>query len=190
MLKLHIIAASVRAERKGISVANWFTGVAERDDRFTTRLIDLADVHLPMNDEPHHPRMRNYLHEHTKRWSETIDAADAFVLVMPEYNYSFPASLKNALDHLGHEWDSKPVGFVSYGGISGGLRAVQQIKSVTGALNMVPLNEAVVAPLFAQQIENGVFTPSDIQAKAAKTMLDALADWGTVLKAKRDAASS
>lgn len=190
MLKLHIIAASVRAERKGISVANWFTGVAERDDRFTTRLIDLADVHLPMDDEPHHPRMRNYLHEHTKRWSETIDAADAFVLVMPEYNYSFPASLKNALDHLGHEWDSKPVGFVSYGGISGGLRAVQQIKSVTGALNMVPLNEAVVAPLFAQQIENGVFTPSDIQAKAAKTMLDALADWGTVLKAKRDAASS
>ncbi len=188
MLKLHIIAASVRAERKGITVANWFADVAGKDDRFAAKLIDLADYHLPMDDEPNHPRMQKYEQEHTRRWSETIAEADAFVLVTPEYNYSFPASLKNALDHLSLEWDSKPVGFVSYGGVSGGMRSVQQLKSVTGALNMVALNEAVVAPFFANQIENDVFTPTDIQKDAATTMLDALADWGKQLKQKRDAA--
>lgn len=185
MLNLHIIAASVRAERKGIAIANWFAELAGKDDRFHARLIDLADVHLPMNDEPHHPRFQNYTQPHTKRWSETIAAADAIVLVTPEYNYSFPASLKNALDHLSAEWAAKPVAFVSYGGVSGGLRAVQQLKSVTGAVGLVALNEAIVAPLFAQQIENGTFTPKDIQRKAAGTMLDALADWGTLLKEKR-----
>lgn len=187
MLTLHIIAASVRAERKGIAVARWIRDVAKADDRFDTTLIDLADVHLPMDDEPHHPSMQKYTQEHTKAWSRTIDAADAFVIVTPEYNYSFPASLKNALDHLNVEWGHKPVGFVSYGGISGGLRSVQQLKSVTGALNMQALNQAVVAPMVSAQIEDDTFTPNDIQRDAATTMLDALDDWGTHMKRKRTA---
>lgn len=188
MLNLHIIAASVRAERKGIAMAHWLADFAGKDDRFNTRLIDLADIHLPMDDEPHHPGMQIYTQPHTKEWSETIAAGDAFVLVTPEYNHSFPASLKNALDHLSLEWALKPVGFASYGGVSGGLRSVQQLKSVTGALNMLALNEAVVAPMVFPQIEEGVFTPNDIQRDGAKAMLDALDDWGTSLKHKRDAA--
>lgn len=187
MLNLSIIVGSVRAERNGIALANWFADFARKDDRFDTQLIDLADVHLPMDDEPHHPRMQKYTQEHTRRWSETIDAADAFVLVTPEYNYSFPASLKNALDHLCLEWGEKPVGFVSYGGISGGLRSVQQLKSVTGALNMHALNQAVVAPLVFPQIEDGVFAPKDEQRQGATAMLDALNEWGTHLKQKRAA---
>jgi NAD(P)H-dependent FMN reductase len=63
------------------------------------------------------------VHEHTKRWSATVAAADAVVFVMPEYNRTFTAPLKNALDYLYYEWNYKPVGLVSYGGVSGGLRA-------------------------------------------------------------------
>lgn len=188
MLNLHIIAASVRADRKGIAVAKWIADFAGEDKRFNTRFIDLADIHLPMDDEPHHPRAQNYTQQHTKDWSETIAQGDAFVFVTPEYNYSFPASLKNALDHLSLEWGGKPVGFASYGGISGGLRAVQQLKSVTGALNMMALNEAVVLPLFGQQIEQGSFAPKEIQQDGAKAMLDALHHWGAILKQTRVAA--
>lgn len=123
MPKLHVILASVRQGRVGKSVADWFVHATGGDARFDIRLVDLADYPLPFDDEPHHPRLGEYVSEHTRNWSEVIGQADAFVIVTPEYNYSFPASLKNTLDHLSAEWAMKPVAFVSYGGISGGLRA-------------------------------------------------------------------
>jgi NAD(P)H-dependent FMN reductase len=98
-------------------------------------------------DEPHHPKVRRYTHEHTKRWSETVERADAFVFVMPEYNHTFTAPLKNALDYLVHEWAFKPVGFVSCGGLSAGLRAVQSLKPAVTALNMHPLRDGVGSAL-------------------------------------------
>lgn len=186
MLNLHVILASVRPGRGGASVANWFRGVAEADKRFATRFVDLAEINLPMHDEPHHPRLRQYLHEHTKNWSTLVDGADAFVFVTPEYNYSFPASLKNAIDYLHSEWADKPVGFVSYGGVSGGLRCVQHLKNVVGALNMAALNEAVVVPFYTQQRdEDGVFAPNPIQADAAVAVLNALDSKGRMLKQLR-----
>lgn len=186
MLNLHVIAASARPGRGGWSVAQWFHGVAEADKRFSTTLVDLAAIGLPMLDEPNHPRLRQYLHDHTKRWSSLVEAADAYVFVTPEYNYSFPASLKNAIDYLHGEWMDKPVGFVSYGGVSGGLRCVQHLKNVTGALSMVALNEAVVIPFYAQQRdEDGHFTANPIQVDAAGAMLDALDRMGLALKRLR-----
>jgi hypothetical protein len=80
--------------------------------------IDLAEVGLPLLDEPNHPRLQQYSHQHTKDWSAAVSRADAFVLVTPEYNHSFPASLKNALDHLVRDRADKPAGIVSYGGVS------------------------------------------------------------------------
>jgi NAD(P)H-dependent FMN reductase len=87
-------------------------------------------VDLPLFDEPHHPMLHTYVHQHTKDWSATVERAVAFVFVMPEYNYGFNAALKNAIDYLPVEWQYKPVGFVSYGGLAGGTRAVQMIKQV------------------------------------------------------------
>lgn len=187
MLNLHIIVASVRPGRGGLSVAQWFQGVAEQDKRFSVTLVDLAEVGLPLLDEPNHPRLRKYQHDHTKRWSKLVDAADAFVFVTPEYNYSFPASLKNAIDYLHAEWVDKPVGFVSYGGVSGGLRCVQHLKNVTGALSMTALNEAVVIPFYAQQRdEDGVFAPNQIQVDAAGQLLNGLDRMGNALRRLRD----
>ena len=120
MTRLMILVASVREGRIGLPIAQWVRERVESDGRFELDWADLKEIALPMMDEPHHPKMRNYTYEHTKEWSVRVDACDAFIFVQPEYNYSFAPSLKNALDYLLFEWQRKPVGTVCYGGISGG----------------------------------------------------------------------
>jgi NAD(P)H-dependent FMN reductase len=182
---LAIIIASTRAGRAGLPVAEWFFGRAREHGKFDVELIDLKQVNLPLLDEPHHPRLQQYEHEHTKRWSDRIQRADAFVFVTPEYNYGPSPALLNALDHLYREWNYKAAGFVSYGGMSGGLRAVQMTKQVLSALKMVPLVEAVAVPFFARRIEHNAFKSDDALDKAATTMLDELARWNAALAVLR-----
>src|SRR4051812_46674182 len=120
MAKLEIIIASTRPNRVGLPVARWIETEARTHGGFDeVELVDLAEVDLPFMNEPHHPRLRDYQLQHTKDWSAKVDSADAFVFVMPEYNYGFTAPLKNAIDYLHHEWRYKPVGLVSYGGGGG-----------------------------------------------------------------------
>ena len=147
MSKLAIIIASTRPGRVGLPVGQWFAERAEAHGGFDVEVLDLAEIALPMMDEPNHPRLRQYTQQHTKEWSATIDACDAFAFVMPEYNHGFNAPLKNAFDYLHHEWRYKPVGFVSYGGVAAGTRAVEQLKQVTCAVGMLPIVEAVLRPL-------------------------------------------
>lgn len=186
-LKLKIIVGSTRPGRVGIHVAKWIHGVAAEHPAFDADLVDLAEVGLPVYDEPNHPRMQKYVHEHTKRWSAIVDEADAFVLVMPEYNYSVSPALANALDYLFVEWGYKPAGFVSYGGVSGGLRAAQLIKVTLSALKVVPINEAVVVPFVANHIKDGAFLPNETHVTAAGQMLDETARWAEALKSLRSA---
>ncbi|WP_436533256.1 NADPH-dependent FMN reductase [Actinoplanes sp. HUAS TT8] len=170
---LQIITASTRDGRKGHAVAQWVQRVAEAHGGFTVELVDLAEVALPMFDEPNHPRLGQYKHQHTRDWSATVKRADAFVFVTPEYNHSFPASLKNALDHLYSEWNHKPAGLVSYGGVSAGLRAATALKPVLSSLKIMPVIEAVSVPMFTQFLdEQGEFVPSAQVEASAKVMLD------------------
>ena len=116
-----------------------------------------------------------------------MSRADAFVFVTPEYNYCSPPSLVNAIDYLVHEWAYKPVGFVSYGGVSGGTRSVQMTKLLVTALKMMPMTEAVHLPFFMKSFApDGTFAPDETHARAATTMLDELLRWTnamTVLRA-------
>ncbi len=186
MDQLHIIIASTRPGRIGPSVARWFHEVAREHGSFATTLIDLAEVNLPMFDEPKHPVLQQYEHEHTKRWSALVNAADAYVFVVPEYNYGPPPPLVNALNYLVKEWQYKPAGFVSYGGISGGLRSVQMIKQTLTTLKIMPMVEAVTVPMVQKHMSEGPqFTPSDQHNSAATTMLDELARWSAALKTLR-----
>ncbi len=174
-LRLGVISGSVRDVRVGHTVARWVADQAQAHGGFEVDLIDLAEVGLALTTgEPHHPRLGQYVSEATRAWSERIAACDAFVIVTPEYNHSAPAGLKNALDLIYTEWNYKPVGFASYGGISGGLRAVQQFKETVLALRMVPVVEAVVAPMVFGQIEGGVFTGNTEQQAGAEAMLSEL----------------
>ena len=184
--KLAIIIASTRPGRVGLPIGQWVYERAVAHGGFQVELIDLAEVALPFMDEPHHPRLRQYTHQHTKDWSARIDAADAFVFVTPEYNYGMPAPLKNALDYLQHEWQYKPVGFASYGGVAAGTRAVQMIKLVVTALKMVPLQEAVAIPFVTQFFDaEGRLRPNEVMETSVTAMLNELARQAPVLRALR-----
>lgn len=186
MTNLKIITSTTRPGRAGTAIEKWITSVAKSKPGFNTELLDLSVINLPFMDEPHHPRLQKYQHEHTKKWSAAINEADAFLIVLAEYNFAFPAPIKNALDFLFNEWMYKPVGFVSYGGVSGGLRSTQMLKQVVTTMSMVPVSAQVNIPFFAKLIDdNGVFQANDVIIKSAENTLAELQKWSEALKAMR-----
>ena len=182
MFNLKIIISSTRPGRRGPAIASWIFELAKERKEFNVILLDLAIINLPFLDEPKHPRFKNYMHDHTKAWSKMIDDSDAFIIVTAEYNYGYPAPLKNALDYLYQEWNYKPVAFVSYGGTAGGTRAVQQLKQVVTAQKMMPLAESVNVPLFEKHIDgHGKFNPEEGLVKSAGGMFNELYKWTEAL---------
>jgi NAD(P)H-dependent FMN reductase len=175
MPKLLTIIASTRPGRVGLPVANWFQDRARAHGGFELDVADLYELDLPLLDEPNHPRLRQYTQAHTHAWSARVDCADAVVIVTAEYNYGYPAALKNAIDYLHHEWRYKPVGFVSYGGVAAGTRAVQQLKQVVGAVQLLAVANSVNIPFVAQFLDDDrVIQANDVMIKAAADMLDEL----------------
>ncbi len=186
---LEIVIASTRPGRVGLPVARWVEERARAHGGFCVEMVDLAQVGLPLFDEPHHPRLRRYEHEHTRAWSRTVERADAFVFVMPEYNYGFNAALKNAIDYLNLEWQYKPVGLASYGGVSAGTRAAQMIKQVVTTLKMYPLAEAVSIPFVGQLVgDDGALVPNVVMDEAVTAMLDELVVMERALRPMRESA--
>lgn len=185
-MKLKIITSTTREGRSGVAVEKWITHFAKENSDFEVELLDLSVINLPFLDEPKHPRLQDYKHEHTKKWSAKISEAEAFIIVLGEYNYGFPAPIKNALDYLFNEWAYKPVAFVSYGGVSGGLRATQMLKQVVTTLSMMPITAQVNIPFFSKLIdENLVFQPTEIIEKSALHTLSELKKWSDSLKLMR-----
>jgi NAD(P)H-dependent FMN reductase len=175
---LLVIIGSTRPGRVGPAVADWIIDRAKAQGDFEVRVADLAEQNLPMFDEPKHPRFGQYTHQHTKDWSAVVGAADAFIFVIPEYNYGFNAATKNAIDYLHNEWLHKPAGIVSYGGVAAGTRATQMLKQVLSALKVVPVTEAVNIPFVQEKLdENGRLKPNEIMEGAATAMLSELVRW-------------
>lgn len=186
-LVLQMIICSTRPGRKGPAVANWVMEQATAHGKFAVELVDLADFNLPILDEVAHPRLGQYEHEHTKRWSASVKRADAYVFVLPEYDFSMPASLLNALQCTYQEWTYKPAAFASYGGESGGLRSVQMTRQVLSTFKVVAMLEVVSIHQVAKHIDAaiGTFVPEEGYAKKAKAMLDELHRWAVALKPMR-----
>lgn len=185
-MKLNVIIGSTRPGRGGPAVADWVAGVCKTRPAFQVELIDLADFELPLLDEPNHPRLRQYEHEHTKRWSAAIEPADAYVFVAPEYDFFPNAALVNALQVLSLEWQYKPAAVVSYGGVSGGLRATQELRLLISNLAMMPVPQTVPIPFYRAQIgEDGVFKPTQPVVDGLKLTLDELEKWAIALKPMR-----
>lgn len=182
---LMVVVASVREGRKGRAVADWFAQEAEKHAGFEVRIADLKEIDLPLMTEPNHPRQKAYTQELTWEWSRMVDAADAFAFVMPEYNHSLTAPLANAIDYLSQEWMHKPAAIVSYGGLSGGQRAAQQLRTRLAALSVVSMPAAVALPFFSEHITDGVFQGYDLANTAAKDVLDAMLRWHPALKTLR-----
>lgn len=185
--RLHIVIASTRPGRIGPAVGEWFKEFSDAMGLFDARLVDLADFDLPVYDEAVHPKMQQYQHAHTKRWAESVAAADAYVFVTPEYNSNPPPALVNALNYVYSEWNYKPCGFVSYGGVSGGLRAVEAVKTLVTTLKMMPMLEGVMAPMAWEQLdEQGNFQSNALIDDSAQSLLKELRLWGDGLKAMRE----
>jgi len=183
---LHTLICSTRPGRVGPAVAEWAHAAARDHGGFDARLVDLASFGLPVFDEPEHPRLGRYQHAHTRAWSASVSEADAFVFVLPEYNFAPPGALANALNYLVREWHYKAVGFVSYGGMSGGIRAVQATKGLLGTLKVVPMLEAVAITNVGQQLQaEGGLGANPAHAQAATAMLDELLRWTVALQGLR-----
>ncbi|MFD8914750.1 NADPH-dependent FMN reductase [Streptomyces sp. NPDC059575] len=189
-LNLAVIVGSVREGRFGPVVADWFVEQAKRHEEFTVDLIDLADFDLPLALPPTPPALQPDLPrpEGMAGLTRRLDAADAVVIVTPDYNRSFPASLKAAIDWHYTQWNAKPIGFVGYSGLSGGLLAIEQLRQVFNELHAHTVRDYVSFPsyylLFAP---DGTLREPKGAEDAARAMLDQLLWWGTVLHdARRD----
>ena len=175
-LRLEVIVASTRPERFAPVVAEWFLRRARADDRFDIGVIDLIDTPLPP-DLTETPGVRSY--------RERLAAADAFVAITSEYNHGYPATLKTAVDTAKHEWRAKPIGFISYGGLSGGLRAVEQLRQVVAEVHMVSIREAVSFHEAKRKFDRAGETHDGAAVDAAHRLLRQLAWWGRTLREAR-----
>lgn len=175
---VQIIVGSTRPGRVGSAVGQWLAERANEHGGMEVELIELADVGLPMFDEPKHPRFGDYEHEHTRRWSATVERADAFVFVTPEYNHGLHAPTKNAIDFLNREWRYKPAGICSYGGVAAGTRAAEALIPVLSILKVVTLAEAVHIPFVRQFVgDDGSIEPNDVMQAASDSMFTELLRW-------------
>ena len=183
-----VIVASTRDGRIGGRVAEWFVGEARARDDLALDVIDLATTALPDHLPAGHPSRGDYP-EAVHPFAARIGAADGYVIVTPEYNHGYPGSLKDAIDLVNREWRAKPVAFVSYGGLSGGLRAVEQLRQVVVELHMVSLRDGVALPFAGRAFREGA-TPDDPEGMVAdgvRIMLDRLVWWSRSLAVARAA---
>ncbi|MFE3887340.1 NADPH-dependent FMN reductase [Streptomyces lydicus] len=175
--RLAVIIASTREGRFAPVIANWFSRHAETHAHIDLDVIDLDTVR---------PYELRYGSTEFESFAKRVDEADAFVVITPEYNHSFPAPLKHAIDLLHRQWQAKPVGFVSYGGISGGLRAVEQLRLVFAELHATTVRETVSFSLSGNLFDEagGLHDPAPA-AQAADTLLNQLTWWAVTLREAR-----
>ncbi|KEA64679.1 putative reductase [Marinobacterium lacunae] len=179
-MHLQIIIGSVRQGRVAKPVADWaFTQAKQRSD-MTVELVDLKNWPLPMFNLPKSPSAGEYEDEQQQRWGKSVERADAFLFICPEYNHGYPAVLKNALDYVYAEWGRKPASVISYGGAMGA-RAVEQLRQVLVTLQMAPLSSAVHIAAVRSKLENGTFTGDERDDAQLEKTLDELAWWGNAL---------
>lgn len=166
-IRLAVVIGSVREGRFGPVVARWFAARARRRDEFAVDVVDLAETGL--GDD----------------LGARVEAADAVVVVTPEYNHSFPGPLKTAIDATGGSWRAKPIGFVAYGGLSGGLRAVEQLRPVFAELHAVTVRDTVSFHGAWQRFDSRGEAHDDAADEAATVLLDSLVWWAGVLRPGR-----
>lgn len=180
-VRLLVIDGRAPTGRSGRAVADWFVSRARRRPGLDVEHVVVAELGLPLYPPASgHPTLHD--------WAARVRAADAAVIVMPEYNRSFPAGVKLAVDALQDEWEDLPVGFVTYGGISGGLRAADQLRPVLGELRAVVVRDTVSFAYPWERLDDtGVLDPGDGAEVAADVLLADLERWALLLRRGRAA---
>ncbi|WP_030935044.1 NADPH-dependent FMN reductase [Streptomyces sp. NRRL S-646] len=188
--KLVIIVGSVRDGRFGPAVASWVAEQAGAHGGFDVEVVDLAEVDIPLALPAESPKFAGDAYPRPAGMApltSALEGADAFVVVTPEYNHSYPASLKAAIDWHFTQWTAKPVAFVSYGGAAGGRHAVLHLENVLTELHAVTIRDGLAFPNYFTAWQDG--RPLDPDAAGyAKTLLEQLAWWAGALRSAREAA--
>ncbi|KAF9197626.1 hypothetical protein BGZ49_001852 [Haplosporangium sp. Z 27] len=174
--KIALVTCSTRNPRINPYITNYVHSIlnVNTPENVSLHIIDIADQSLPMYDEPTIPSKLplddptpHYKHEHTRKWSAVVRGFDAFIFVTPQYNWSIPASLKNALDFLYNEWKNKPAAIVSYGG-HGGVKAADHLRGILAGLRMKAADTApalkLTFPLWADVDEQGRINEAQVKA--------------------------
>jgi NAD(P)H-dependent FMN reductase len=181
-LRIAIIVASTRVGRFADVVVDWFVAQAEQHSTASIEVVDLATFELPH-------RFPTRATPVIEALSGRLEAADAFVIVTPEYNHSFPASIKQAIDVTDRAWHAKPVAFVSYGGLSGGLRAVEHLRVVLAEMHATTIRDTVSFHGASASFDaDGRPTDPTGTTTAAQRLLTSLTWWAEALRAARSRA--
>jgi len=187
MLKIQVILGSTRPNRMSEVVGKWIANQAEKKSEVKVEILDLREYPMPFFNEPMPPAMLEgkYSDKVVTKWVKKVAEGDAYIIVAPEYNHGSPAVLKNALDYPYSEWNKKPVGFVSYGGV-GGARSVEQLRQTVIELQMAPIRNSVnIMGVWQAFDEKG--QPKDPKLNDfAGAFLDQLIWWGKALKQARE----
>lgn len=183
-LRIAVIIGSIRQDRFGPTPARWIADQAAKRDGLDVDVVDLIDYECPVvlggNDYDAKPPAS------VQELSQRLKPADAFIVVTPVYNRSYPASLKSAIDWLYPEWQLKPVGLMSYGGITGGLQAIDHLRDVFTEFNAVALRDTITFPNFWEKFDHdGRPTDPELTTKLATSFLDQLTWWGHTLRQGR-----
>lgn len=199
MTRIGIIIGSTRPSRLGAAVGDWTlrTAIGLGHPGVTYELVDLAEFHLPVLDEPVPAMMGDYRHEHTRRWAERIGSLDGFIVVTPEYNHSAPGGLKNAIDYLFAEWNDKAAGFVSYG-VHGGVRAVEHLRLTLAEVKTATVRSQVALSVYTDVDYTGVdmsdptaagtLAPADRHSRDLQDLTEELVSWTRALATVREQA--
>lgn len=186
--KIQVILSSIRQDRSGQVVADWaMSELAKRQDA-EFELVDLKDYPMPLFDQATPPSVmegKPYDIEEVKAWTEKVGEADGYIIITPEYNHSYPSALKNAIDYVYQQWNNKSVGFISYGSIAGGSRAVEHLRQVAAELQMADVRTAVHIPnIWAAFNQEGQLNDPSI-GQPLETLTDQVVTWATALMSIR-----
>lgn len=188
-MKILVVLGSVREGRVGDKVARWVMDqVKKRNPEFEYELLDLKDYPMKLYQEEKHPAMLNgnSSDENANRWIKKVGEADAFLIITPEYNRGTSGALKNAIDYPYNEWHKKPITFVGYGGVSGGGRAIEQLRTNAIELQTVPIREGLLISFVSRKIEGGEIRLDEYYETQLTTTLNQLEWYTKVLKNARE----
>ncbi|SFN58874.1 MULTISPECIES: NADPH-dependent FMN reductase [unclassified Streptomyces] len=185
-LKIGVLIGSVRTGRFADKISQWFISEIGKRENMETHVIDLSEPALV--DELKLTLDPSGAPDGVPSLAQRIGGMDGFVVITPEYNHGYPASLKLAIDYVYSEWRAKPVGFVSYGGMAGGLRAVEQLRQVFAELHAVTLRDTVSFHMAWEKFDEDGRPHDAVGAtKASAVLLDQLTWWGLTLREGRAA---
>lgn len=187
MIRLMIILGSTREGRFGEKIADWVLEQVTPLKDFEVDFVDLRDIELPFFADAVSPaaiKDGNYAKPQTKEWGLRVKKADAFLIITPEYNHSYPAVLKNALDYVYYEWNNKPAAFVGYGAV-GAVRAVEHLRGVVAQLQMVSVQEAVHMNIFPSPFDEDLEMTEEHYIHKLTNVFKQLLWWAQALKLAR-----